>query len=84
MSTKGRGTYFTNDGPLDSPGLLAPTIWWPEDRSWFVASDADFGWTYVAGATPLIDAVESSPRLEALRTDYHRSHTIDADMLNEP
>lgn len=75
---------YTNDGPLDSPGLVAPTIWWPNDRSWFVAGDTDFAWTYVAGQTSLIETIESSPVLEALRSDYNRSDTFDSDTLNEP
>lgn len=41
--------------------VVAPTLWWPEDQSWFVAGDSDFAWTYVAGPEALIEAIESSP-----------------------
>lgn len=75
---------FTNGCPLESPSLLAPTIWWPEDHSWFVASDTDFAWSYVAGPESLIETIETSRELEALRSGYDRSDTVDADTLNEP
>ena len=75
---------YANDCPLDSPGLVSPTIWWPDDMSWFVAGDTDFAWTYAAGQTSLIETIESSPALEAFRSDYNRSDTLDADTLNEP
>lgn len=47
-------------------GGRAPNLWWPEDRSWCVASEIDLPWTYVAGSISLVDAVLTEPRLEAL------------------
>lgn len=38
---------------IESPdgfGLQVPDLWWPEDRSLFVATDTDLDWTYVGGS----------------------------------
>ncbi len=75
---------FANDRPLDSPGIDAPTIWWPEDRSWYVFSDTDFAWSYVGGTTAVVEAIEASSDLEAIRSDYHHRGTFDADTINTP
>jgi hypothetical protein len=37
------------------PWSLTPDLWWPDDHSWFVASDADFTWTYIGGSQQLVD-----------------------------
>lgn len=42
-----------------------PNLWWPQDRSWCVASEIDDCYTYVAGSAALIDEVLADPRLEA-------------------
>lgn len=45
---------------IESPdgfGLQAPDLWWPEDRSWFVATDTDLDWTYVGGSEALVNDV---------------------------
>lgn len=46
-----------------------PNLGWPEDRSWFVASDIDLAWTYVRGAEALIEALVSDDRIEAIPAD---------------
>ena len=33
--------------PSRSRGFQPPDLWWPEDRSWFVATDTDLPWSYV-------------------------------------
>lgn len=43
-----------------------PNLWWPEDRSWCVASEIDLAWTYIGGPVDLIEAVLCDQRLEAL------------------
>ena len=43
----------------------SPSILWPADRSWCVATEIDFDSTLVAGSQELIDAVLASPELEA-------------------
>lgn len=43
-----------------------PNLWWPEDRTWCVASEIDLPWSYLAGPEELIQTVLADPRLEAL------------------
>lgn len=42
-----------------------PNLWWPQDRSWCVATEIDDDYTYVAGSAALIGEVLADPRLEA-------------------
>jgi len=45
----------------DEPTLdrRSPQWWWPTDRAWFVASEIDDPWTYIAGPAALLDAVRA-------------------------
>jgi hypothetical protein len=46
-----------------------PQWWWPRDRAWFVGTDIDQPWTYVAGSGALIDAVLASPQWESVAVE---------------
>ena len=46
----------------------SPNLWWPEDRSWFIASEIDLPWTYVAGSRHLVDELLDDPEIEALES----------------
>jgi hypothetical protein len=59
-----------------------PNLIWPEDRSWFVASEEDFDSTVLGGSRLLIDALFASPELEAYEVDPEVSLQEDADKLN--
>lgn len=43
-----------------------PQWWWPAGRAWFVATEIDYPWTYVAGPRHLVDAVIQHPDVEAV------------------
>src|SRR5436305_1319221 len=48
------------------PGWLdGPNLWWPDDRSWCVATEIDLPWTYVGGSKALIEDVLADERLGA-------------------
>src|SRR6188472_418011 len=52
----------------DPPDFLrreAPTLIWPADRAWLVASELEFDSTLVGGTDGLIDAIVASPGLAA-------------------
>jgi hypothetical protein len=51
---------------LCEPFEQSPTLWWPDDRAWCVASEIDFHSTCVGGSRRLIDRLLGDPRLEAL------------------
>lgn len=60
----------------------SPNVWWPADRSWIVASEIDFCWTYVAGDRAAIDAVLADPNIEALESRTNHAVTFDGDTVN--
>lgn len=43
----------------------SPSLLWPLDRSWLVATDVDYDYTFLAGPRLLLDAVLADQRLEA-------------------
>jgi hypothetical protein len=60
----------------------APNLIWPEDHSWFVASEVDFDSTLVGGNAALVDAIIESSKLEAWRVRPADSLADDADNVN--
>ena len=81
--------YLLLRGPLtavetitDRLGRQSPNLWWPEDRSWFLVTEIDFTWTYLAGSASLVSSVEQDDGIEALRTDLDHPATVDSDDRN--
>jgi hypothetical protein len=76
--------YFLYGGSII--GAMAfdqsPHLWWPEDRSWFVATEVDYAWTYVGGTRHLIDELVADGRLEVLPAQLSDKPFYDADLLN--
>lgn len=60
------GWAAPGDGRLRRRG---PQWWWPDDRRWFVATEIDFPWTYLAGPAALVGEVVASPAFEAVRLE---------------
>jgi hypothetical protein len=60
----------------------SPNIWWPDDRAWFVATEVDYAWTYVAGPRRLADALLSDDRLEVLPVRLEDQPFYDSDLVN--
>jgi hypothetical protein len=90
FSIPGRA-YYLFEGPLTDvatgwtgPMSAFPSLWWPADRSWCVATEIDFDTTFVAGPTGISDAILGHPRLEAIPA--LPSHRIGhkADRINGP
>jgi hypothetical protein len=61
------------EGPIEDAAALAgfptsqsPNLWWPDDRSWCVASDIDLTSTYVGGVAGLVECLLRDKRLEVL------------------
>lgn len=76
LDTEARGHVLLR-GPLDgvltsvavSPfGRPVAGLWWPADRAWFVATEVDLAWTFVAGSDDLLDRLTATPGLEVVRT----------------
>jgi hypothetical protein len=51
--------------PLDDVWVNSPHLWWPADRAWIVATEIDFAWTYVGGASSLVGELLDDPRIES-------------------
>jgi hypothetical protein len=60
-----------------------PNLWWPEDRSWCVATEIDLDSTLVGGSDKLIRELLSDPDVEAVPARLEDSVAINADTINE-
>jgi hypothetical protein len=60
----------------------SPSVIWPADRAWFVATDVDQESTYVGGSEALVSALVAAPGLEAWRASAIDSITVGSDTIN--
>ena len=72
------------EAPLfdDGPWPQSPSLFWPADRSWCVATEIDFDSTLVGGTVELVAAVLAAPGLEAWPVDVDDSLAHDGDQVN--
>ncbi|WP_432252255.1 hypothetical protein [Streptomyces sp. HNM1019] len=82
-------SYLLLDGPLDAAGELAmslfpqsPNLFWPDERTWCVATDTDLDSTYLGGPAALVAALLSDERLEAVRAEVTDPVWADSDEVN--
>jgi hypothetical protein len=81
---------FLLTGPLTAirssletpPWWQPPTLWWPDDRSWCVATEIDFETTYVGGTHACIAELTSHPDLEAVIAQPADGVTWASDQVN--
>ncbi|OJV81174.1 MAG: hypothetical protein BGO37_17060 [Cellulomonas sp. 73-92] len=64
------------------PGTRTPSLLWPDDRSWCVATEVDLDSTLVGGPRRLIDTVLADETLEALEVSESDSLMVDGDQVN--
>jgi hypothetical protein len=77
-------------GPLRAAGRAfsgwtwprSASLWWPDDRSWCVATDIDLMSTYVGGNAECIDAVLADNRLEAFAVGVDQMVHWKSDTIN--
>lgn len=81
--------YLLLQGPLgalpaitDGLGRQCPNLWWPQDRAWFLVTEIDVAWTYVAGPQALVTAIEQAGGIEAMRSSLDHPATVDSDERN--
>jgi hypothetical protein len=67
---------------FDLLGRQSPNLWWPDDRAWCVATEIDFGWTYVGASTQAISEVVSRPDLETMHAKVTDGMSYDSDRIN--
>ncbi len=87
-------TFLVLQGPIETARRIGwrhpdggfvrepPTLLWPADRAWFVASDTDLDSTYVGGSAGLVTALITHPGLEAWSVDATDRVSIDSDSVN--
>jgi hypothetical protein len=59
-----------------------PSLLWPADRAWFVASDTDLDSTYLGGSAALIEALLAHSELEVWPVAPEDPIAIDGDGIN--
>lgn len=78
--------YYVVAGPLSRATTrfhgLRPHMWWPEDRTWFVAAHFDFTSTFIGGPRTCADRLITSPSLEAWETSPAANLMTTGDTLN--
>ncbi len=62
----------------------SPSILWPDDHAWVLATEIDFDSTLVAGSTALIRELVHTPGIEALPLRTDADLTWDGDRVNRP
>jgi hypothetical protein len=60
----------------------SPSLLWPADRSWCLATEVDFDSTLIGGSPELIDAILKDARLDAWRVQPIGDLTIHGDHIN--
>jgi hypothetical protein len=60
----------------------SPTLLWPADKSWLLATDIDFDSTLVGGTTELIEKLLQATRLDAWPVGANDDLTINGDRIN--
>ena len=60
----------------------SPSLLWPADRSWCLATEIDFDSTLLGGPRELIDAITQEPSLEAWPVQPADDLTIRGDRIN--
>lgn len=58
------------------------SLWWPEDRAWFISTEVDLYSTYIGGSRSCIDAIVAEPRIEGSEADIHDGITWASDRIN--
>jgi hypothetical protein len=60
----------------------SPSVWWPADRSWYVATNLDLVTTYVGGTAACIAELTAAGDLETAPVQPHQGITWDTDDVN--
>ncbi|HEY9429520.1 MAG TPA: hypothetical protein VIR34_20335 [Gemmatimonadaceae bacterium] len=67
-----------------SESYRSPSLWWPDDRAWYVATDVDMQETYVGASGPCVNRLLADERLETMRVTADQDVTWKSDVINRP
>lgn len=75
---------FTDPGRRSVQGYRSPSLWWPDDRAWCVATDVDLQTTYLGASADCVDRLlhDDQLELETMTATADQSVTRDADTIN--
>lgn len=62
----------------------SPSIVWPDDHAWVLATEIDFDSTLIAGTHELIQELMQTPGIEVLPIETNADLTWEGDKLNRP
>lgn len=87
---KPQRNYLLYTGTISDIGHLGiadhhhnpPEYWFPDDKSWCVATDVDLFWTYVGGSRACIDTILHSADVEVVPAELNHSLTVESDPIN--
>lgn len=66
------------------PWQQSPSLWWPADRAWCVATDVDLMSTYIGGSRACVAELVADPGLEIRPVAPDHRVTLDSDTINAP
>lgn len=78
-----RGTIDAAAKSVSPTYWQSPSLWWPSDRAWCVATEVDLMSTYVGGAIDCIDRILHDPRLEAWPATPDDRIDFSSDTVNQ-
>jgi hypothetical protein len=67
---------------VEAPFEQSPSLWWPADRAWCVATDIDLVSTYIGCSNACIEAILDEPSLEAWRVNLEDRVDGESDSRN--
>ncbi len=81
-----RGPVSAATAFREGPWFQSPTVWWPADRAWCVASELDIYSTYVAATSAAMAALGDDPVVEIVgcRADDDIDHGPHAGLDDRP
>lgn len=62
----------------------SPSILWPDDHSWVLATEIDYDSTLIAGTSALISELSQTPGIEVLPIHLDADLTRQGDTVNQP
>lgn len=77
-----RGQLTDIEESFGADSWISPSLWWPDDRSWFVSTEIDLPSSYLGGTADCVATVLADPNIEAMRAQCSDRIGYDADLVN--
>lgn len=62
----------------------SPSLWWPDDHAWCVATDVEMQETYLGASSACVKRLLADERLETMRVTADQDITRESDVINRP